>query len=187
MMSISGEGTAKQQPKPEKKKPKRVAPKAEKVGYWGHRVRKATTQTERDYIMMTATKIEIVAEAITLEAEGKLVKKELAEKHNISTRTLGRYIDRYTAEAKQHISDKMAEEKVNAAYDEEGFKKDEATSSDKAPTKRELAEAIFDEMDGHRRKDIIKAFQEKAGLTEQGAATYYYNITRSRKSEAASA
>ena len=54
---------------------------------------------------------------------------------------------------------------------------------EKEITKADLARQIFDEMYGQpgvRRKDILKAFEDKAGLTKNGANTYYQNIKKSK-------
>lgn len=41
------------------------------------------------------------------------------------------------------------------------------------PTKRELAQAIFDRMKGKSRKEVIAVFQAEAGLTPAGSSTYF--------------
>jgi hypothetical protein len=50
-------------------------------------------------------------------------------------------------------------------------------------TKVQLAKAIFDDMfwanPPVKRKDILNAFIEEAGLTKAGASTYYQNFTKS--------
>ena len=47
-------------------------------------------------------------------------------------------------------------------------------------TKAHKARIVFNRMTkaGKERKDIIKAFVDKVGLTAEGAKTYYYNLTK---------
>lgn len=45
-------------------------------------------------------------------------------------------------------------------------------------SKADAARAIFDALDGEDREIVIRAFVEGATLTEKGAPTYFYNITR---------
>lgn len=54
---------------------------------------------------------------------------------------------------------------------------------EKEITKADLAREIFDRMYGQpnvRRKDILKAFEDEAGLTKNGANTYYQNIKKAK-------
>jgi hypothetical protein len=44
--------------------------------------------------------------------------------------------------------------------------------------KLEIARKIFGEMQGARRKDIITAFVEKAGMTKASASTFHYNLSK---------
>lgn len=53
----------------------------------------------------------------------------------------------------------------------------------KEPTKADLARDIFDRLYGQpgiRRKDILDAFCNEAGLTKNGANTYYQNIKKAK-------
>ena len=45
-------------------------------------------------------------------------------------------------------------------------------------SKADAARSIFDALDGEEREIVIRAFVEGATLTEKGAPTYFYNITR---------
>ena len=45
-------------------------------------------------------------------------------------------------------------------------------------SKADAARSIFDALDGEEREIVIRAFIEGATLTEKGAPTYFYNITR---------
>lgn len=118
--------------------------------------------------MMTNTaKIEIVAEALVLEAEGKLVKATFAKEKGISPSSLARYLKKFYEEAAE-LNAKRAKLK-------------EVEEEKKKITKKDLAEEIFHRMDGAKRKEIIEAFMEEADLTKNGAATYYYNITKELK------
>lgn len=51
----------------------------------------------------------------------------------------------------------------------------------KAPSKADVARAIFAEMTGAARKDVIARFISEAGLTKAGAATYYQNLKKAAK------
>ncbi len=116
--------------------------------------------------MMTNTaKIEIVAEALNLEAEGKLVKSAFAKEKGISSSSLSRYLAKFRGEAEE-LNEKRS--KIKEA-------------EDKKPTKKDIAEEIFQRMEGAKRKDVIEAFMKEADLTKNGAATYYYNITKEVK------
>lgn len=44
--------------------------------------------------------------------------------------------------------------------------------------KLEIARKIFGEMQGARRKDIVTAFVEKAGMTKAYASTAHYNLSK---------
>jgi hypothetical protein len=44
--------------------------------------------------------------------------------------------------------------------------------------KLEIARKIFGEMQDARRKDIITAFVEKAGMTKASASTFHYNLSK---------
>lgn len=50
-------------------------------------------------------------------------------------------------------------------------------------SKTSIARPIFEQMKskGYACKDILKMFQSEAGMTEQGAATSYYNFTKMMK------
>lgn len=50
----------------------------------------------------------------------------------------------------------------------------------KAPSKMDLARAVFAEMPGASRKDVIARFVAEVGLTEKGASTYYQSIKGKR-------
>ena len=45
-------------------------------------------------------------------------------------------------------------------------------------SKADAARSIFEALDGEDREIVIRAFVEGATLTEKGAPTYFYNITR---------
>ena len=45
-------------------------------------------------------------------------------------------------------------------------------------SKADAARSIFEALDGEDREIVIRAFIEGATLTEKGAPTYFYNITR---------
>jgi hypothetical protein len=49
----------------------------------------------------------------------------------------------------------------------------------KAESKADKARAIFNEMTGQPRKDVVAAFQEKIGLSAAASATYFQNIKSS--------
>lgn len=53
--------------------------------------------------------------------------------------------------------------------------------SDKSETKMEKAVRIFENNKGLKRKDMLILFQNEAGLTKAGSATYYNNIVNSKK------
>ena len=57
-------------------------------------------------------------------------------------------------------------------------KKSTKKSEGDAPTKAELACAIFIKIKGTPRKDVVQALVSEAGLTVAGAATYYANCKR---------
>lgn len=51
-----------------------------------------------------------------------------------------------------------------------------ADDGEEKRSKKEIAQDIFNEMQGQARKDIIKRFMEEAKLTKNGASTYYHNL-----------
>jgi hypothetical protein len=62
-------------------------------------------------------------------------------------------------------------------------KKEEKTSAATA-SKKERAETLYGKMrlnPNHTRQDIITAFKAQLDMTQAGATTYYYNLTKSQK------
>lgn len=135
----------------------------------------------------------------------KVNRKEVAEKYGFSVRSLSRYIaemkDQILAELKDEsqkdetMETKLIEtespqvdKEIDDSAKQDNVKKEKPvkpkSDASKGPSKRELAEQIFNNMKGAARKDIIKQFIEKAGLTKAGAATYYYNLTKKAKDQA---
>ena len=61
-------------------------------------------------------------------------------------------------------------------------KAEQAPKADKGPSKMDEAIKVWDSMPKAERKDVIKAFQERAKLTPAGANTYYALI-KARKAK----
>lgn len=106
-----------------------------------------------------AAVVEVVSAILKDE---KINRKAVADKYGFSVRSLGRYLSDLGDDVKKELT---------------------AKDKNKAPTKREIAEAIFNEMKGAARKDILARFMTEADLTKAGAATYYYNLTKKYKDQ----
>ena len=110
---------------------------------------------------MNTTKIQVVATFIKCNVNGTVNKSKFAAEHNISTRTLGRWIEAFDVEARQMIEAEKAPK----------------TSKNAASSKRDLAAKLYTE---HcvvtSRKDLIALMVSEAGLTAAGASTYISNF-----------
>lgn len=107
---------------------------------------------------MNTTKIQVVATFLKAAVNGTVVKSQFATEHNISTRTLGRWIEAFS---------EAAQELIEA----------ESNQSNEAPTtKRGAAQVVYTSNPGMKRSELIALMVSEAGLTAAGASTYISNF-----------
>ena len=104
--------------------------------------------------------IQVVATFIKYNVNGTVNKTKFAAEHNISTRTLGRWIEKYEVEARQMIEAEKAPK----------------TSKNAASSKRDLAAKVFTNNGHLTRKNMIAMMVGTCGLTAAGASTYISNF-----------
>lgn len=99
---------------------------------------------------------------IFIKAGKDVVKSKFAAERGISTRTLSRWIEKYSEEARQMIENEKAPK----------------TSKNAAVTKRDIAAGIYSNgvTAKMKRSEIITAMVSGAGLTPAGASTYISNF-----------
>lgn len=109
------------------------------------------------------TQVQVVVDFI--KAGKDVVKSKFAAENGISRRTLDRYVEKYSEEARQMIENEKAEPKVQVI-------------KNAAITKRDLAASIYSNgvTAKMKRSEIILAMISGAGLTAAGASTYISNF-----------
>ena len=109
---------------------------------------------------MNTTKLQVVATFLKANVNGTVVKSQFAAEHNISTRTLGRWIEAFSDAANDLIEAESKQADDNVA----------------PTTKRGAAQAVYTSNPGMKRKDLIALMMSEAGLTAAGASTYISNF-----------
>ena len=109
---------------------------------------------------MNTTKIQVVATFLKATVTGTVVKSQFATEHNISTRTLGRWIEAFSDAANELIEAESNQSNDNVA----------------PTTKRGAAQVVYTSNPGMKRSELIALMVSEAGLTAAGASTYISNF-----------
>ena len=126
--------------------------------------KKATVSNEKDVDLNE--KVEVTTEVETLKPVESVVNTSKEDK-----------IDELNSQITR-LNDDINEQRHRLTELKKELRKLTHGEKEGGPTKMDKAKAIFEQMKGQPRKDILKAFIDEAGLTKSGANTYYFILNK---------